>query len=321
MKNKNLTELLQLYVIGEISSEDKLTVENALLENDELKQDYEQLKKYYEAFTENRPAPISDSMVNSARTQLMRSLKAEADKVTFFDKAIEAVEDFMFGSYKIAFSSAATLVVGVFLGYFLFARGPIETQFANSGRMVDVDNLENSDLQISNIRLKSPFNDDGTIEFSFDAIKPISYTGNADDEMTRRLLAQALLTADNPGVRLRTVNTISMQAKKYFVPDSKVKTALIASLKVDNNAGVRREALNVLMRYPIDNEIRDAFLFVLQNDKNSGMRVAAINALVDWKQQGRFIDDEIRNVLNKKAETDQNDFIRIRAASLLKEVN
>ena len=169
--------------------------------------------------------------------------------------------------------------------------------------------------------MKSPFNDDGTIEFSFDAIKPISYTGRADDETTRRLLAQALLTADNPGVRLKTVNTISMQSKKNFVPDPKVKAALITSLKIDDNAGVRREALNVLMRYPIDNEIRDAFLFVLQNDKNSGMRIAAINALVDWKQQGISIDDEIRNVLNKKAETDQNDFIRIRAASLLKEVN
>lgn len=321
MNKKDLKELIQLYVVGDLNEEDKLLVENVMLENDELKNEYENLKKLYEVFSQNRPAPISDKLVDKARAEFMRSVKAEAAKVSLSDKIAGAVKDFLFVNYKLAFSSMATLVVGIFLGYFLFAKGPVQTQFANSGKVIDVDNFEESDLQISNIRLKSPFTDEGIIEFSFDAIKPISYTGNADDEFTRKLLAQALLTAENPGVRLKTMNTIAMQSQRNFIPDSKVKNALITTLKVDENPGVRREALNVLMKYPMDDQMRDAFLFVLQNDKNSGMRVAAINALVDWKEQGRSIDDEIRNVLNKKAETDQNDFIRIRAASLLKEVN
>lgn len=321
MKDKNLSELIQLYIAGEVNDEEKIIVENALLENDQLKEEYEHVKKLYEAFSENRPAPISDKQVNKARTDLMRAIRAEAEKVSFYDKLINTAKDLLFTNYKIAFSSAATLVVGIFLGYFLFARGPVQTQMLNSNRIVDLDNLEESDLQISNIRLKSPFSEDGQIEFSFDAIKPISYTGNAGDEFTRKLLAQALLTADNPGVRLKTVNTIAQQSRKNFIPDPKVKDALITTLKIDDNPGVRREALNVLMKYPLDEKTRDAFLFVLQNDKNSGMRVAAINALVDWKSQGKSLDNEIRNVLNKKAETDQNDFIRIRAASLLKEVN
>ena len=321
MKNKNLSELIQLYVVGEINEEEKILVENALLENDDLKEEYENMKKLFDAFSESRPDPISDKQVDKARAELMRTLRAEADKVALLDKIVDGAKDLLFTNYKIAFSSAATLVIGIFVGYFLFAKGPVQTQMINSNPVVDVDNLDESDLQISNIRLKSPFSEDGQIEFSFDAIKPISYTGSADDAFTRKLLAQALLTADNPGVRLKTVNTIARQSKKNFVPDPKVKEALITTLKLDENPGVRREALNVLMKYPLDENTRDAFLFVLQNDKNSGMRVAAINALVDWKEQGRSIDNEIKNVLNKKAETDQNDFIRIRAASLLKEVD
>ncbi|MFH1198201.1 MAG: HEAT repeat domain-containing protein [bacterium] len=321
MKNKEITELIQLYVVGEADEDEKIFVENAMLESNELREEYETIKKMYDAFSESRPAPISDRQVDKARTELMRSIRAEAHKASTIDKITEVIKDFLFGNYRLAFSSTATLIVGIFLGYFLFAKGPVENQMFNGNKMVDVDKIDESDLQISNIRLKSPFSDEGQIEFSFDAVKPISYTGNADDEFTRRLLAQALLTADNPGVRLKTVNTIAQQSRRNFIPDQKVKSALITTLKIDDNPGVRREALNVLLNYSLDDEIRDAFLFVLQNDKNSGMRVAAINALGDWKDQGRSIDNEIRNVLNKKVETDQNDFIRIRAASLLKEIN
>jgi HEAT repeat protein len=91
-------------------------------------------------------------------------------------------------------------------------------------------------------------------------------------------------------------------------------------MKNDGNAAVRKEALAALTRYPADKNITDAFLYVLSNDKNSGLRVASINALADLKQRGELVNDEIKNVLNKKAENDNNNFVRIRAASILQEV-
>src|SRR4030042_1064377 len=275
MKEKNLKELIQLYIIGELSGDELVRVENTIAEDNEYREEYERMKKLYETFAKNRPDPPADEILHNARTDLMRSIKINAEEETFVVKVLNVLKDILFTNYKVVFSSAATLVVGIFLGYFLFTRGPVDKQIAESGRMVDLDKLNESDLQISNIRLKSPFTEEGQIEFSFDAIKPISYTGNVDDEFTRRLLAQALLTADNPGVRLKTVNTIAVQSQRNFVPDEKVKNALITTLKVDENPGVRREALFVLMKYSLDNDIRDAFLFVLQNDKNSGLRVAA----------------------------------------------
>jgi len=91
-------------------------------------------------------------------------------------------------------------------------------------------------------------------------------------------------------------------------------------LKSDDNAAVRKEALYSLMQFPYDEEIRDGLLNTLSNDKNSGLRVAAINALADIKTKGISLDEVIRKTLNKKADQDDNDFVKIRSASLLKEL-
>jgi HEAT repeat protein len=121
---------------------------------------------------------------------------------------------------------------------------------------------------------------------------------------------------------LRSLNTLIKQSKKSeFKPDLKVRDALISAMKVDENPAVRREALRALLKYPVDDKIRDGFLFVLSHDTNSGLRVAAINALLDLNIQGKSLDKKILEELNKKAETDDNDYIRLRAASLLREVD
>jgi hypothetical protein len=47
------------------------------------------------------------------------------------------------------------------------------------------------------------------------------------------------------------------------------------------------------------------------------MRVDAINALASLKDKGQVFDSVVKEYLMKKAQTDNNDFIRIRAASML----
>jgi len=316
MKREKLRELLQLYIIGEIGDEDKVIVENALLEDDDLKEEYESFNQLFTALNESKPESVSDAELDSARLQLLRGLRKEASKISLWDKTIGYITDLFVSNYQLALGGVATFAIGIFAGYLLFASGP-----AFNGQSVDLDNLEKGDVQISNIRFDSPYTSDGDIEFTFDSVKPVRYKGNPNDETTRRLLAQALITADNPGIRLRTVSTLGSQNSQNFAPDNKVKRALIAALKADENVGVRKEALNVLAGYPFDDEIRDAFLFVLSNDPNSGIRIAAVNAMYDLKTGGRSIDEEIKNELNKRAETDENSYIRLRAASLLQEVN
>jgi HEAT repeat protein len=99
----------------------------------------------------------------------------------------------------------------------------------------------------------------------------------------------------------------------------KVKSALISALKNDNNPGVRMESLKTLLNLPFDNEINESLLYVLQHDKNSGLRIAAINGLASATLNGKTMDEQTLKVLNQKVKNDDNEYVRIRAASLLKE--
>jgi hypothetical protein len=134
-------------------------------------------------------------------------------------------------------------------------------------------------------------------------------------------LINALLSGSNPGIRIRSISTISDQSKqKAFEPDKKIKVALLTAMKNDSNPAVRKEALIVLQRYSFDDQIRDALLYVMSKDKNSGMRVAAINALADWNKEQRVMDEILKLALTKQAQTNNNTFVKIRAASILQEV-
>ncbi len=321
MKHQDFKELLYLFSIGELPKADEENLQNHILECKECSAELNGMMQLKKAMTENKPGAFNESVLEEARKELRSKINDEAESVNWFSKFLNSLSNIFFGDYRIVFSGAATLFVGIFVGYLFFAPDQSSVIIPENNKMIDVDKIEKSGMQISNIRFKNPFATEGEVEISFDAVKPISFTGSMNDAVTQRLLAAALISNDNPGIKIKTLNTIASQSDESFKPDQKVKEALIASLKVDDNPGVRREALNVLMRFPVDDEIRDAFLFVLSNDPNSGLRVAAINALSNFKINDVSLDSEIINVLNKKAESDDNEFIKLRAASLLKEVN
>lgn len=321
MNEKKYNELMQIYFLNEITEKEKIELENYLLENNLAKKQFEEMKKLQRTLAENRPAPLSDKVLDESRQLLLRKLKEEVSKKSRIVQMADSLINFFSLNYKYAVSGASMMAMGFLFGYLFFAPGNLQTPLKlKNQNQFDLDKIREGGVDISNIRFNDQFGESGKIEFSFNAVKPVTYEGNLKDELTLKLLAMALVSSENPGVRLRSLNTIASQTIKNIKPDIKVKSSMITAVKTDPNAAVRKEALNVLMKYPYDDQIRDAFLFVLQKDKNSGMRVSAINALADLKQQGNSIDDEIKNVLNKQAETAEDNFIRLRAASLLQEV-
>ncbi len=320
MTHEDFKEMVYLFSLGELPHEQNEILQNHLLECEDCDAEFKSLLQLKTAMAENKPVPFNETILEQARTDLKSKIVKEEKRAAGFSSILDKLSAFLFGDYKIAFSAVSTLLIGIFAGYLIFAPGRASVVIPENNEIIDVEKIEQSGMQISNIRFKNPFAAEGEVEISFDAVKPISFRGNMNDAATQRLLAAALVSNDNPGLKLKTINTIASQPMEKLKVDQKVKEALITSLKVDENPGVRREALNVLMRFPIDPEIRDAFLFVLSNDPNSGLRVAAINALSNFKINDVSLDDEIINVLNEKAQSDENEFIKLRAASLLKEV-
>jgi hypothetical protein len=323
MNKEKFLELAQLYLMNELEDDKRIELENLIMENDELRKEFESYKQMHEAFTSNRPAEIDEKLLVAVRNDLMRSVRNEAAKLTPKEKILEWLKNIFVVNYKLSFGSLTLVFVGIFVGYFLFYRSS-SLPVATNSKSVDLDNVQSYETKISNIKIPNPFFEGGDIEVLFGGVggtSPISYKGSADDPVIQRALATALTTQQNPGLKLLTVNTIASQIElDRIIPDPKVKAALITAMKTDKNPAVRKEALNVLVKFPFDQEIRDAYLYVLSNDGNSGLRVAAINALANLKVQGASLDDKIINVLNRKAENDESDFIRLRAASLVKEV-
>jgi len=324
MNIEKFIEQAHLYMMDELEGDEKIQFENVLLENDEFQKEFETIKNIHETIIANRPAEADEKLLTSARNSLMRAIRNESVKPKLSERISSVLKNIFITNYKFAFGGTGLFVIGLFVGYFYFMSLSNNKPMIVTSNKIDLDKvqsgIESGDVKISNIKIPTNITGGGEIEVSFDAIKPISYKAGADDPFIQRLLASALVTERNPGLRLRTVNTISSQLEmEKQILDPKIKSALITALKVDNNPAVRKEALNALIKFPFDNEIRDAYLFVLSNDRNSGMRVTAINALSQLKVDGNSLDDKILKVLNRKAETDESDFIRLRAASLVRE--
>lgn len=326
MNKEKFLEYAHLYLMNELNESEQIEFENAMFENDDFKNEFDDIKVFYKTVSNNTPNLPDERALVEARNSLMRAIRNNEARPTLFQKIVSIVNNIVFTNYKFALSGAAVFVIGLFVGYLFFVSTAVNKNGLTNGNVIDIDKvqkgLESGEVKISNIRIPTSITGEAQIEVSFDAVKPISYKASAEDPLIRSLLASALITGKNPGLRLRTVNTISEQLEsEKFNTDSQIKSALITSLKTDDNPAVRREALLALMKFNFDNDIRDAFLSVLSNDLNSGMRVLAINGLAQLKFQGNSLDDKILNVLNNKAENDESDFIRLRAASLVQEVN
>ncbi len=221
--------------------------------------------------------------------------------------------------YAVAVIAVVMLAAGATASYFYFSHAREGT-----GSILSELNSQNrNDVAIDNIRFISTDQKSGDVQFSFDFIRRYEMKGSLDDRDVQKVLAYALGNSDNAGIRLRTVGMLNAAASTK--PDKGIENALLKAAKSDENAGVRREALLSLKKLPFDDEIKDALLFILQNDKNPGMRVLAINFLSEKETTSassseKNVDPKLLNVLKEKSLSDQNQYVRVKAAGLLKEI-
>lgn len=95
--------------------------------------------------------------------------------------------------------------------------------------------------------------------------------------------------------------------------ESNVREALLYVLQNDTNAGVRLKALDGLSGFVRqDNQVRDGVLRALIGDTNSGVRMQALRLVEPMKT-----DSNVRSVLTKLAQTDQNASIRSQARTMM----
>jgi hypothetical protein len=321
MNHKRFEELLLLYNYNELTSNEIQEFESHLSVCSRCRNELEEMKKFNLILNELETVQSKDTLLQEARQALSESLKSGQTKRSIWNTIVETIYDVLIPQYKIAFGSLAFLGVGILIGYLAFKTRevPLNKEAVITNNQVSIAEPINSDTRISNVQFIKSDKLSGEIEFTLDAIMPVHMKGQVSDPNIQKVLAYALLSDLNPGVRLQSVNALASD-KRSTQPDAEVMEALISAVRFDKNPGVRKEALEALVQYSANQTVKQALLDVLLHDENSGLRIAAIDALTKW--DGRTIknDTTFLEVLKTKLITDKNNYIRLRSQAVLKEI-
>jgi anti-sigma factor RsiW len=323
MKHKQFEEWLQLSLYHELSEQEQTVLDDHLTICERCRAELHELKKNLATLAHRQPVIIQESLLQDARRSLRLRIQAEAEQQSLWTKVKGTLDGILAPPLQVALGGAATLAIGILVGYYVF-KLPSEKNLALRQTAFASSAMEAGESQVTNIRFLDRDAQSGNVEFTFETVTPVHIRGNVNDENVQKVLARALVSDQNAGNRLRAVNMIGTQAeqKQTGAPglDAEVKTALITALLHDRNLGVRREAISVLKNYLPDPAIVRAFLNVLANEKNTGLKITVINSLDLSKYENQPLNREILDMFKNKAQSDDNNYIRIKAKLALQEV-
>lgn len=314
MKHEKYKELLELNVLGELSEEEKLELENHLFECEECSIEYAEIKKLHSVILTEIPKMPSEENLQNARKRLFNTINATHAK-SKVQKSRSTFWSILLGNkLSLGFGTVALVLIGFFIGFLLFTNSNKVLITDNS---IDLDKIDRGDVKITKVNFPARFSEKGEFEIQLDGEKIPSYVGNLNDVVVQKLLASAIQETNNPGFKIRTAKSFSELLPDNFIPDKEIKDAFISSLKTDVNPGVRKEALHALLNFNYDDKIRDALLFVLEHDDNASNRMDAINNLLSMNIISSGINDSVKNKLNKKNINEDNELVKFRTAKFL----
>jgi hypothetical protein len=146
------------------------------------------------------------------------------------------------------------------------------------------------------------------VSIKYDTVSTQEAQGSLNDQRIQQLLLFAARNNYNSGVRMDSVDLLTQAPD-----DSRVREALMYALQNDTNPGVRLKALDGLSGFVRrDPVVRDGVLRALISDSNSGVRMQALRLVEPMRA-----DSNVRSVLAKLAQADQNLSIRSQARTML----
>jgi anti-sigma factor RsiW len=319
MTHEQYRERVELMYYDELEAKERKEIEAHMIECKECRSLHDELKKLHGVLAQYTPVEVTDRLLFEARDQLISAMRGKDARTSVLDRIRDFLGGTLMPNYKIALGGVLTIALGFSLGYVAFkpaaARStslPLPLQAVSQSPEFD-----KGEGQIANVRDIASDPKTGEVEFMFDAVMPVHMKGSVNDPKIQQVLAHAILSDENPGVRLRTVNALASERAER--PDSEVRDILISAAVSDENSGVRMEALKALEQFPMDEKIKKTYLDVLKHDNNSAIRIAAINALASSKMGTAAPDKEFIDVLKQRMQTDNNDYIRLRAKAVLQE--
>ncbi len=150
----------------------------------------------------------------------------------------------------------------------------------------------------------------GRVQIVLEEVRQRVLEGGLNDSEIRTLLVAATREANDPGVRVETVDLLKGQSGS----SAEVRRALLSALQNDPNPGVRLKALEAL-RGTTDGETRRVLGQVLLTDDNPGVRTQAIDLLTQSHEP------EMVGVLQELVTREDNSYVRLKCQKALREMN
>ncbi|HYO81875.1 MAG TPA: HEAT repeat domain-containing protein [Bryobacteraceae bacterium] len=278
---------------GELSFEDEELVHNHLDRCPQCRSALKQLRTLHLA-ADRCEIEVPASLMDDCRRQLRITVAQQPPVAEPRPPLFKRLSNLLAGPAPLAWrlaTVAALLTVGFFAGHNSVPVSSSYTPVSTRVRYVQPDN-------------------DGGVQIVLEEVRQRTLEGGLNDNRIRTLLVAAAREANDPGVRVETVDLLKSSSGA-----SEVRRALLAALQQDPNPGVRLKALEALRPAAGDPETRRVLARVLLNDDNPGIRTHAVDLLVQQREPA------LVGVLQELVAREQNSYVRLKCQRALSDMN
>jgi len=305
MKCEWVKENVLLYVYNELPDDARYELEQHLARCADCTAELKTTRKFHAMLSELPVEEPSPNLVAASRMRLQEGLET-AEQGRFWHRLI-----FDPGAWLRQIRFAPALAAAIFIVGFAGGIGTAYKVFGGgSGFVSTATGTAGAPAESSITGIQSITQDPGSnhISIKYDTVSTQEAQGSLNDQRIQQLLLFAARNNYNSGVRMDSVDLLTQEPNNMHV-----REALMYALRYDSNPGVRLKALEGLGAYvKSDPRVRDALLETLVQDSNPGARTEALRLLEPVRA-----DSSVRSVLQKLAESDQNQYIRSQARIML----
>jgi hypothetical protein len=315
MKCDWVRQNILFYVYNELEDDARYEVEQHLARCPECASELKATRKFHATLSETPVAEPTPNLLAASRMRLQEALET-TQQGGFWRRLIFEPATWL-RQVRMAPALAAAIFIVGFGGGIGATYNVLYSGRGNNAAVIG--SLEpgngssqlNSPVEASTIAgIRSVTQEPGSnqVSIKYDTVSTQEAQGSLNDQRIQQLLLFAARNNYNSGVRMDSVDLLTQAPD-----DSRVREALMYALRNDTNPGVRLKALDGLSAFVRqDNRVRDEVLRALISDSNSGVRMQALRLVEPMKT-----DSNVRSVLTKLSETDQNVSIRSQARAML----
>ena len=311
MKCDWVRQNILFYVYNELEDDARYEVEQHLARCPECATELKATRKFHATLSETVEEP-TPNLLAASRMRLQEAL--ETTRQGGFWQRIIVEPAVWLRQIRMAPALAAAIFIVGFGGgigatyNFVAARGGENAVTSSLGSGGATANEPTESSAIAGIRSVTQEPGSNKVSIKYDTLSTQEAQGSLNDQRIQQLLLFAARSNYNSGVRLDSVDVLTQSSN-----DTHVRAALMYVLQNDSNPGVRLKALDGLSGFvKQDPQVRDEVLRALISDDNPGVRLQALRLVEPMKT-----DSNVRAVLAKLAQTDQNVSIRTQARAML----